>query len=308
MRFATNAPRPFVTVAAHAHGDSLSLGPMQSNPSRMAGLSAVLLFSSGVVFGGGSMAVGFVLGGAHAAPERAALEVAPELAPVAGTTDQTAAPEDLVEPSRPVEAPRGERGALDRALGFAVSIRSGTAYGAGTLVGEHVVLTALHVVEGRTSAEVRFRDGEWLDATVLATEPSADLALLRVDGGGRPTARVASAMALSAGDPLLTVGTPRELSFTVHRGMVSFVGRRFDRVRYVQTDLPANPGSSGGPVIDAEGRLVGVMSFILRGSEGIAFVTPIDYAGSLLAGAGVDVAELASERERFETWRDGETR
>ena len=202
----------------------------------------------------------------------------------------------------------GRRGSetVERALAFAVSVRAGTSYGAGSLVAEGAVITALHVVEDRPAPEVRFRGGGWLTAEVLATDEEADLAVLRVDAGDRTPAPVASALELSVGDPLLTVGTPRELAFTVQSGNVSYVGRRFDGVRYLQTDLPANPGSSGGPVVDEDGRVIGVMSFVLRGSEGIAFVTPIDYATAMLDRAHVALDPLDGSREAFEAWRADE--
>src|SRR5204863_177219 len=68
------------------------------------------------------------------------------------------------------------------------------------------------------------------------------------------------------------------LGFTVSRGIVSYVNRELDGARWLQTDLPINDGNSGGPVINARGELVGMMSFILRGAQGMSFALPVNVA------------------------------
>jgi len=77
---------------------------------------------------------------------------------------------------------------------------------------------------------------------------------------------------------VMAVGSPRKMYFSVSRGMVSFPNRFLDGVEYIQTDLPINVGNSGGPLVDDEGNVVGIVSFILRDSQGISFALPIDRA------------------------------
>jgi S1-C subfamily serine protease len=84
--------------------------------------------------------------------------------------------------------------------------------------------------------------------------------------------------ALGVGDEVMAVGSPRKMYFSVSRGMVSFPNRFLDGVEYIQTDLPINVGNSGGPLVDDEGNVVGIVSFILRDSQGISFALPIDRA------------------------------
>jgi len=74
------------------------------------------------------------------------------------------------------------------------------------------------------------------------------------------------------------MGAPRKMTFSLSRGVVSYVGRSFDGTQHIQTDISANSGSSGGPLLSSRGELVGISSFILRGSQGLAFAIPIDYA------------------------------
>ena len=79
-------------------------------------------------------------------------------------------------------------------------------------------------------------------------------------------------------DEVMAVGSPRKMYFSVSRGMVSFPNRFLDGVEYIQTDLPINVGNSGGPLVDRDGNVVGIVSFILRDSQGISFALPIDRA------------------------------
>lgn len=195
-----------------------------------------------------------------------------------------------VEPANPT-SDSGEsrlRNAAEFGQTVAVSVRAGRSFGAGVLVGPDRILTAMHVVaHDDQGIEVRFHDEGWQAATLIEADPDIDLAVLAVRSGAHPVASETSEGVLHVGDTLWGVGNPRELGFTAYRGIVSYVGRRFGSTRYIQTDLPANPGSSGGPVLDDRGALVGVMSSVLRESEGIAFVTPIGDAEALLKRAGL---------------------
>src|SRR5690606_1850563 len=164
--------------------------------------------------------------------------------------------------------------------GAALAVRTARSYGAAVLVADGVALTAWHAVEDGSAIEARFDDGEWELATLMAKDEATDLALLQVASAGRPPARLASSRGLSAGAALLAVGSPREMGFSVSRGSVAYAGREMNGIRYLQTDIAANPGSSGGPVVDARGAVIGVMSFVLRDSTGIAFAIPVDYAAA----------------------------
>lgn len=220
--------------------------------------SALLVFLSGAAVGVGAAHVEW--GGA-----RAEASVSTQLAPVSGQSPVCPEPvsPELVssEPVPPEQVaqvqPRHDDDStrLERSFRSAVSVRAGRAFGAGVLVADGAVLTAYHVVEGEPSVRVRFDDSEWMDAAVVATDTPTDLAVLRLDGPSPHSAPPSrSATELRLAEALLSVGSPRELGFSVQRGIVSRLERRFGDARYVQTDLPANPGSSGGPVFDEEGR------------------------------------------------------
>jgi serine protease Do len=160
------------------------------------------------------------------------------------------------------------------ALDWSVTIEGDGTYGAGVLIDppRGLVLTCLHVVTDMKQPRVSFSDGASFAATVVDTDKSLDVALLRV----APQRRTAPAVGEpdGPGEEIFAVGCPRHLAFTLSRGIVSFVGRVVDGVRWLQTDLPMNEGNSGGPVINARGELLGLMSFVYRNGQGLSFALP----------------------------------
>jgi S1-C subfamily serine protease len=160
-----------------------------------------------------------------------------------------------------------------------VAVRADQSYGAGVVVdAAGYVLTNLHVVEGARSITVTPFGADALVAELLESDRELDLALLRVPGRLAHAAQLGHSKSLGVGDEVLAVGSPRKMYFSVSRGMISFPNRFLDGVEYIQTDLPINVGNSGGPLVDRDGRVVGVVSFILRDSQGISFALPIDRA------------------------------
>ena len=229
-----------------------------------------------------------------------------DVRPVTGVTAEGEAPSEARRPddgssrtdSTPTE-PRPSR--AERATRGTVSIRSGASFGAGVLMTrDGLVLTASHVIV-EEPVRVRLHEGRWQHATVVARDSESDLALLRMDAGGRRPPEAASVLGVRTGDRVLSVGSPQQLRFTVSRGIVSFVGRRMRGLRFLQTDLLVHPGSSGGPVLDDQGRIVGIMSFALRGSERIGFAVPVDYAFDRF-DEHLDDALLGGDRAAFGRW------
>jgi S1-C subfamily serine protease len=158
----------------------------------------------------------------------------------------------------------------------------GVATGSGFAIGDRRVVTNQHVVAGAEEVAVRLR-GRRTRAKVLGSDPSTDLALLRL----RPAqARRVEALPLGdsrdvrPGDAAVVIGNPLGLARTITAGVVSAIDRRIDApdgfpIRdAIQTDAAVNPGNSGGPLLDARGRVIGVIS---QGrGDGIAFAVPVD--------------------------------
>jgi putative serine protease PepD len=170
-----------------------------------------------------------------------------------------------------------------------VSVRAGPRGGTGFVVRKDgTIVTNAHVVAGAQTAQVRFGDsGEEVEAEVLGSDISSDLAVLRVDPGSVGPLRplpLANSERVKVGDAVVAIGHPFGLDRTATAGIVSGVGREirapdgFQIDEVIQTDAPINPGNSGGPLLDARGRVVGVNSQIATGggggNVGIGFAVP----------------------------------
>lgn len=196
-----------------------------------------------------------------------------------------------------------------RAIQWTATIRGDGVYGAGIVVDKSgYVVTNHHVIQGVERIRVSFVDQADLPAKVVDVDKDLDLALLKVETTRPTAAPAADFLDAEVGDDVYAVGNPRKMGFTVSRGMVSYIGRRIDGRYYLQSDLPTNDGNSGGPVVNDRGEAVGVMTFILRDSQGLAFAVPMDYVyerfASHLKSDRVDLARFArwkSERDAAAT-------
>ncbi len=161
-----------------------------------------------------------------------------------------------------------------------------TSLGSGVIVSpEGYVLTNNHVIERGTRLRVQLLDGRELGAKVVGTDPSSDLAVLKLETSDRmPFVPPGRSDDLLIGETVIAIGNPFGLANTVTTGVVSAVHRTLkagDRTLFdlVQTDASINPGNSGGPLLNIEGQLIGVNTAILGDrNAGIGFAIPIDRA------------------------------
>ncbi|MDE2479480.1 MAG: trypsin-like peptidase domain-containing protein, partial [Betaproteobacteria bacterium] len=145
-----------------------------------------------------------------------------------------------------------------------------------------LVLTNAHVVKGAKSVTVTLTDQRSYKAKVLGTDAKTDIAVLKIAATGLPTVRIGDPSKLEPGDWVLAIGSPYGFYNTVTAGIVSAKARDTgDYTPLIQTDVAVNPGNSGGPLIDMQGRVVGMNSQIYSrtgGFMGISFAVPIDQA------------------------------
>ena len=141
------------------------------------------------------------------------------------------------------------------------------------------MLTAAHVVcRGNEALSVDTSRGASLSGFAVERDDALDIATVRVPGLAAPALPLADAAALAPGDRVMAVGNPMGLEFTVSEGIVSSTSQILLGVSYIQTDVKINPGNSGGPLVDDQGRAVGVVSMKVMGGEGLGFAVPINYA------------------------------
>ena len=166
-----------------------------------------------------------------------------------------------------------------RSLPSTVSLRCNNSVGSGFFVGPDLVLTNHHVLcQNEAAVQVVMSDGRKFVGKVVISDPGVDLGLVRVAGVKARPLPLGDIADLAVGDKVMIIGSPIGLEFTVHEGNVSSLQRSAFGVAYVQLDAKINPGNSGGPVIDEQGRVVGVVSLKAKDAEGIGLALPINYA------------------------------
>ncbi len=154
------------------------------------------------------------------------------------------------------------------------------------------ILTNHHVVEGGEKFDVELKDGRVLAGKVYGIDTLTDLAIVKVEETGLPTAAIGESDALKVGQLVVAIGSPLgTYSNSVTSGIVSAKGRAITTdnneslTNLIQTDAAINPGNSGGPLLDAGGNVIGINTAIASNSNGIGFAIPIDVARPIMAQA-----------------------
>jgi S1-C subfamily serine protease len=172
--------------------------------------------------------------------------------------------------------------------------QQGTATGSGFLIdNDGHILTNAHVVAGAKRVDVQLGDGDTQQAQIVGTDPSTDVALLKVDDTeGATPVPLGDSSKVQVGDPVVAIGNPFGLDRTVTTGIVSALQRQiqapngFSISDVIQTDAAINPGNSGGPLIDGAGQVIGINSQIESqsgGNVGIGFAVPIKTAADVVS-------------------------
>jgi Do/DeqQ family serine protease len=163
--------------------------------------------------------------------------------------------------------------------------------GSGSIIdaAKGLILTDYHVIQDAETISVTLSDGRSFDAQTVGTDTDSDLAVIKIDAVGLTQLTMGDSDGLRVGDYVVAVGNPFGLSQTVTHGIVSALGRTgFETGTYegyIQTDAAINPGNSGGPLLDLDGRMVGVNSAIVgssSGSVGLGFAIPSAAAKQIL--------------------------
>lgn len=198
-----------------------------------------------------------------------------------------------------------------------------TAGGSGFLVTpDGYILTNDHVVGDATTIRVFLQDGREFTAELVGTDPTTDVAVIKIDEGNLPVLSLGSSTDLRVGEWILAVGNPgfgggRSLEYTVTSGIVSAIGRGLDLIQrelqqdaaneeisrfaiedFIQTDAVINPGNSGGPMVNLRGQVVGINSAIASRTgyyQGYGFAIPIDLAKRIME----DLVEFGEVRRAY---------
>ena len=164
--------------------------------------------------------------------------------------------------------------------------RSGGGAGSGFLfTPDGLILTNSHVVQRARQVIVHTAAGQAIDADLIGDDPHTDVALLKIASPSPlPSIELGSARTIRVGQLVVAIGNPLGYASTVTAGVISALGRGLRSTTgrlmddVIQTDAALNPGNSGGPLLDAQGRAIGVNTAIIAGAQGICFSTSIDAA------------------------------
>lgn len=159
--------------------------------------------------------------------------------------------------------------------------------GSGFFVKEKVIASNFHVVEkaARGYAKLVGQKTKYNIAGIVGLDTKHDLVLLSVDDATAPVLKIGDGSKVAVGDTVFAVGNPQGLEGTFSQGIISGI-RQFDADSLLQITAPISPGSSGGPVVDSEGKVIGVAVATFKGGQNLNFAIPAKYVDELLKKAG----------------------
>ncbi len=194
--------------------------------------------------------------------------------------------------------------------------------GSGFIIDETgYIVTNNHVVEGADKIKVILNDKREFDAEVKGRDSNTDLALIKIKADGKlPWLELGDSDAAQVGEWVLAIGNPFGLDHTVTAGIISAKGRVIGSGPYddfIQTDASINPGNSGGPLLNMDGKVVGINTAIIAGGTGIGFAIPVNMAKAVISELkskgevsrgwlGVGIQDLNKDLKEYYGIKDGE--
>ena len=274
----------------------LVVGDMTGNTIRIQRLRsphALLAFLGFIVIGSGATALGYI--GQAEAADGALWREGAGTPVVSGDFDPRRSLAPLVKEIGPtvvnvrshgkVRPPAALEGFFEMAP---QQPRSGIGSGV-VLSSDGLVVTNHHVVDGADRLEVKLHDGRMFNAKVLGSDPLTDIALIQLEGArDLKVATLGASAAMSVGDWVLAIGSPMGLEQTATTGIVSAKGRGSlglyanSYIDFLQTDASIAPGSSGGPLFNMNGEVIGINTAVGGIGRGLGFAVPIDQAKTVI--------------------------
>lgn len=167
-------------------------------------------------------------------------------------------------------------------------IYSGNSLGSGYAIGKNCVVTNAHVISRAKDITVKTYSGAIYRAHLLGIDEDEDIAVLAVKGACFPYLSDADCSTVNTGDDIYAIGAPKSMSYTLTKGVISAKERRIGSKVYIQIDAAINEGNSGGPLLDDRGRVVGMNTLKMSGSEGIGLAIPAGRIASFVDSLDIE--------------------
>src|SRR5688500_454629 len=160
-----------------------------------------------------------------------------------------------------------------------IQIATQTGTGTGFYIKEYdLIVTNDHVVDNNAEVTIAGKAFDKMVSRVWYTDRKHDLAFLEAPANIElPDIKLGNVETMHAGETVVAIGHPYGLNYTATQGVISKVDRIRDGIKFIQIDAAINPGNSGGPLVDKEGSVIGVNSFIIRGGDNLGFALPVNY-------------------------------
>ncbi len=157
-----------------------------------------------------------------------------------------------------------------------VNIKTLQSLGSGFLISENIILTNYHVVGLEVECEIIFCDKKSYNGKVIISYPSIDIAFIYIKSRKKlKPLPLEFSKSYSVGDSVIAYGNPLGFENTVTKGIISAIDREVEGRKFIQTDVAINPGNSGGPLIDRQGKVIGINTMKVIDAQGIGFALPL---------------------------------
>lgn len=186
-------------------------------------------------------------------------------------------------------------GIIEKAVKSVVTIRTDFSQGTGFIVDEEgYVVTNAHIMEGARAAGIITYDGNLHQVRLIGKNELMDIILLKIETEGTyEPLELADSNYAQVGEKVIAIGNPLGLQFSVTEGIVSAIHREgINKIKaYIQTDAALNPGNSGGPLINKQGKVVGINNFKIGGVEGLGFALESNYVKDAVNEISIEALE-----------------
>ena len=179
-----------------------------------------------------------------------------------------------------------------------VVVYTDTGVGSGFSIKENIIITNAHVVGYNKKVTVNLYDGTSIKGTVIKTDAEKDLALIEVDKTITPLSIISDN--LSIGQEVYAIGAPKDMPYTMTKGIISALDRKLGQNTYIQIDASVNSGNSGGPLVNESGGVIGIITLKASDAEGIGFAINTKDINNFIEGVEVSKPQVSSDTEKKE--------